>query len=614
MKFILILVLIFVAGSFAVPFTYLESVLRHVRGPKQYAISREPEVVFSEYDFVIVGAGPAGCVLANRLSEIPEWKILLLEAGRWETLLSDIPMAVSYFQFTDFNWHYLMERQEGVCEAMTDGRCHWPRGRGVGGSSIINYMIYTRGNRQDFLDLEAAGNYGWGPNETLYYYMKSERSKLAAHPYSRYHGRDGYLSVGDVPYRSKMATTFLDATAELGNKILDYNGEDQLGFSYIQSTIENGRRCSAAKAFLRPVLGRKNLHVLANTRVTKILINPRSKAVYGVEFIRKRQLTQVFTRKEVILSSGAFNSPQLLMLSGIGPKEHLEELGIPVVQDLRVGKNLQDHISFLGLTFLASNVGESLNEKKLLNDPKYLIEWLRYGRGPLTLTGGVEAIGYVKTKYNNFPANQPDIELFFLIGSLSSDGGSTYRKSFHINDETYEAVYREIDYADCFTIVPMLLHPESKGELRLKSRDPFAWPKFYGNYLTKDIDVKRMVAGIREGIRIAETKAFKIHQPRIHDKPFPKCAHLKFNSDEYWECAVRMITATLHHQVGTCKMGPKTDPEAVVDPELRVHGIDFLRVADTSIIPKSWSAHTNAPSFMIGEKAADMIKRTWNRF
>lgn len=608
-----LILLIFATGCLAVPLTYFESAIRFARGYRDTAIHPEPPVVFSEYDFVIVGAGPAGCVLANRLSEIPEWKILLIEAGRYETFLSDVPMLVSYFQFTDYNWHYLMERQEGVCEGMTDGKCHWPRGRGVGGTSIINYMIYTRGNRQDFLDLEAAGNYGWGPNETLYYYMKSEDAQLAAHPNSPYHNRDGYLKVQDVPYRSKMVHTFLNAAEELGNKILDYNGEDQLGYSYIQSTIENGRRCSAAKAFLRPIRGRPNLHIIANTRVTKILINEETKAAYGVEFIRKRQLTRVYTRKEVILSAGAFNSPQLLMLAGIGPKEHLQQLGIPVVQDLRVGKNLQDHLSYVALTFLASNVGTSLNEPILLGNPGFIVEWLN-GRGPLTITGGIEGIGYMKTKYNNFAGNQPDIELLFLMGSLASDGGKTYRGSFHIDNETYNSVFRSIDYADTFSIIPMLLHPESKGELLLKSKNPFDWPRFYGNYYTAEIDIKRMIEGIREGIRIAETKAFGIHQPRLLSTPYPKCAHHEFGSDDYWECALRLITATLHHQVGTCKMGPKSDPESVVDPELRVHGIEFLRVADTSIIPKSWSAHTNAPSMMIGEKAADMIKKTWGRF
>ncbi|XP_045771187.1 glucose dehydrogenase [FAD, quinone]-like [Maniola jurtina] len=576
----------------------------------RYDLPKEFKGPLTEYDFIVVGAGSAGSVLAARLSEGQKASVLLLEAGLGESMLTSVPTLAPLFQMTSSVWPYLMEPQPNVCLGMDNSQCFWPRGRAVGGTSVVNYMIYTRGMKEDWDRIAAKGNYGWSYADVMSYYMKSERANLREFKNSPWHSKDGELNVEDVPFRSKLSKAFLDAGKLLGNRRVDYNSPDGFGFGYIQATISRGIRMSSAKAFLHNNKKRKNLHILTNSRVTKVLIDSATKTAIGVEFQKNGQRYEIRARKEVILSAGPIESPHLLMLSGIGPRKHLESLGIEVVQDLQVGATLYDHISFAGLAFTLNTTRLTLLEKNVAT-LENIFQYTQFGDGPLSSLAAVETLGYIKTNISEEIGNFPDIELIGSCASLASDNGKVVAKGIRLADWLYNDVYKPIENIDSFTIILMLLHPRSKGYLKLRSRNPFEQPKLYGNYLTHPKDVATMIAAIRYILKMIDTPPFQKYGTKLHKKKFPNCKKFYFGSDGYWECAIRTITATLHHQITTCKMGPPSDPSAVVDPELRLYGINNLRVVDTSIIPNTIAAHTNGPGIMIGEKGADMVKRTW---
>lgn len=418
-------------------------------------------------------------------------------------------------------------------------------------------------------------------------------------------------------FRTKLIDAFLEAGKILGHPTVDYNSPDELGFGYVQATTTNGHRCSAAKAFLHKQKKRRNLHILPESRVTKVLIDPQTNTAYGVNYVRKGRKSTVRSRKEVILSAGPIASPQLLMLSGIGPKNHLKTVGIPVIKDLPVGQTLYDHICFPGLIFELNTTGVSLSENAALNIQE-AIAWLRNGESDLSSPGAVEGIGYIKTPVSDDPEPVPDIELISIGGSIISDGGpgasKAVRRGMRIRTDVFNEAFGEIDgkNKDSWSTFPMLLHPKSVGRIELKDSNPFSYPLMYGNYLTDRKDVETFIAAFRHVQALVATPPFQRFGAKLHRANYPLCKSTIFDSDEYWECALRTLTATLHHQVATCRMGPVGDPLAVVDPELRVHGVHRLRVVDSSVIPRTVSAHTHAPAMMIGEKAADLIKMTWN--
>ncbi|XP_041971821.1 glucose dehydrogenase [FAD, quinone] [Aricia agestis] len=562
-----------------------------------------------EYDFIIIGGGSAGSVLANRLSEVEGWNVLLLEAGGHETDISDVPLLSLYLHKSKLDWKYRPQPQDSACQAMIDKRCIWTKGKVLGGSSVLNTMLYVRGNKRDFDQWESFGNPGWGYKDVLPYFKKSQDQR---NPYlarnTKHHATGGYLTVQDSPFNTPIGASFLQAGEEMGYEIVDINGDQQTGYAWFQFTMRRGTRCSAAKAFLRPVRLRRNLHVALFSHVTKILIDKEKKRAYGVELMRYGSKQVVYAKREVILSAGAVGSPQILMLSGVGPAQHLQEVGIDVIHDSPgVGKNLQDHIAVGGLVFRV-DYPISLLFQRTIN----INAALRYAiteDGPLTSNIGLEVVAFINTKYANATEDWPDIE--FMMDSASIPSDVQVKRAHGVTDEFYNEVYGDIIGTDVYGIFPMMLRPKSRGFIKLRSNNPFDYPLMYHNYLTHPDDVGVLREGVKAAIAVSETKAMKRLGARFHSKPLPNCKHLPLYTDEYWDCYIRQYTMSIYHLSCTNKMGPASDPMAVVDPQLRVYGIEGLRVIDASIMPAVTNGNINAPTIMIAEKGSDMIKEAW---
>jgi len=564
-----------------------------------------------EYDFVVIGGGTAGAVIANRLTEMKNWNVLLLEAGGDEPEIADVPILSIYLHRSELDWKYRTQPQDSACQAMVDKRCCWTRGKVLGGSSVLNTMLYIRGNRRDYDLWESFGNPGWGYEDVLPYFKKSEDQR---NPYlandTKYHSTGGYFTVQDAPWNTPLGIALVEAGVEMGYEHRDINGEKQTGFALFQYNMRRGYRVSSSKAYLRPVRLRKNLHIAMLSHVTKVLINPDTKRAFGVEFIRGGKKQVVRARKEVILSAGAIGTPQLLMLSGVGPAEHLQEKNIPVIQNAPgVGQNLQDHIAVGGIAFeidypISVLIDRVFNLNAAL---RYAVQ----GDGPLTSSIGLETAGFISTKYANQSDDWPDIEFMMTASTTSSDGGTQSRKAHCITKEFYDEYFASISKKDVFGIFPMMLRPKSRGYVKLRTNDPLDHPLLYHNYLTHPDDLRVMREGIKAAIAIGETTAMKRFGSRFHRKPVPGCKGYELFTDEYWECVARQYTMTIYHMSATAKMGPADDPLAVVDHELKVHGIQGLRVIDASIMPTITSGNINAPVNMVAEKGADMIKETW---
>lgn len=560
--------------------------------------------------------------------------MLLIEAGDVETPFQSVPVAAPYSVFSKFNWGYSAEPQAEAClgnhlnrlykiisqvhivaifvyVGRVDNRCGYPHGKALGGSSVIYFLIHMRGNKRDFDRWAEAGNYGWSYDEILPYFMKSEKANLGQYSDSRYHNKNGPWSVTFNPMKTPLAEAFVNANKLMGLKEVDYNADKQMGVSYVQANTIRGRRQSAYKSFIEPILKRPNLHIMINTKVTKILIDPESKTAYGVELTRNNKKYRMMAKKEVVLSSGTFHSPQLLTLSGVGPKRDLERIGVRPIQFLPVGYNMHDHITFAELTFVTNQTND-LNFVTYINS---IFEFTQ-GKGMMTLPAGVEALSFIKTPTNNSRGlDVPDIELVFTPGSVHMDRGFGIMAGGRMKREIYETVYRPLEGIKNYTflISLMLFHPKSIGRVEIPSANPFSHPKIHANYFNESDDIETILHGIKYVLELIKTEPFKRIGTRLHSIPMPYCAYFDFGSDDYWRCAIKIMAFSIQHQVGTCKMGPSKDPTSVVSHELKVHGINKLRVVDTSIIPEAPTAHTNAISVMIGEKAADMIKNEWRK-
>ncbi|CAG9831465.1 unnamed protein product [Diabrotica balteata] len=552
---------------------------------------------FGTFDFVIIGAGSTGSVIASRLSEISRWKILLLEAGHYPNNFTMIPGMFAIQAMTSYNWGFKSTPQKTACLGAVDNRCVIPRGKGVGGTSLINQNIYSRGNSIDYDRwAELVNDQSWRYENVLNYFKKSEdfhQNNPQAPVDWDYHGKKGYLYTNFHLPPSNFTEVFLKANRELGLNITDYNGKEQIGATIMQINTKKGRRYDQASAFITPVRERSNLIISEGSYVVKL--ETKHKKVKSVLFTKNKKLFRVKITREVILSAGAISSPQILMLSGIGPKKHLNGMEIPIVQDLPVGNNLRDHI-FCGLQFSSnvSSVNQTLTQK---------IKEFLHGYGDLTAGNPLDAAGWYRTALEN-TFNYPDIE---VIPSISGSG-EIGKKFLQWKDEIWNTIFN-ISIPNPFTLSAVLLHSKSVGTVRLQTKNPYYYPAIDYNSLSDrhDADLKTLYEGIQLILNISKTLAFQKMGTKLEVRPLSACEATDFLSRHYWYCFIRQMSIPAFHPVGTCRTG--TDPKvAVVDWNLNVFGMRRLRVADASVLPFTFSGHPNAICTMIGEKLSDVIK------
>ncbi|XP_064627621.1 alcohol dehydrogenase [acceptor]-like [Lineus longissimus] len=561
----------------------------------------------NEYDYIIVGAGTAGCVLANRLSEDPETSVLLIEAGGDGTHPSlEVPGDARSMLHTTHDWKYRTVRQPRACQGMTNQSCQWPTGKTLGGTSAINGMVHARGSRHDFDGWENMGARGWNYEEVLPYFIKSENMQDPELSKSPYHGTSGPMKI-TVTKVSPIGDYFYEAGLELNmSSGEDYNGAELEGIHYAQTNIFEGKRASTSRMYLYPVMTRDNLHVVVHGHVTKILF--KGTAAIGVEYMLKNGTKiSVMAGKEVIVSAGAIGSPHLLLLSGVGPKEQLSRLGIPVVADLPVGQNLQDHVCTWGPEVLISQPLSILEEDIDTFGVKF--EYQMYKTGMRAKGYGLDNLIWLRTKYQQ--ELWPDIQIHIIPELAGTDKkGVTMKKFFGFDAELWEQYYNHRRGKHGFTPMISLTRPKSKGYLRLKTKDPKDHPIIDPNYYADDDDVKRIIEGIKFLEKVISTEWMQKIGSRMRDDEtkFPDCYEFDAGTEPYWRCVIARISASLFHYTSTCKMGAPNDPTAVVDPTLRVRSLRNLRVVDASVMPFVISSGTNAATVMIAEKAADMMK------
>ncbi|XP_052095110.1 uncharacterized GMC-type oxidoreductase Mb1310-like [Mytilus californianus] len=561
------------------------------------------EPTLDSYDYIVVGGGTAGSVLASRLSEDPV-SVLLLEAGGSEldNPLIDVPLMTTSLQFSEQDWQYFTVPQTNSSLSLTKKQGYWPVGKVLGGSSSTHYMVHIRGSPHDYDEWAAEGCDGWSYNDVLPYFKKSEDVQIPEYKDKAYRSTGGPITVTSNPTAdSQLISVYQQSALEKGWAITDCSGPNITGFCPTQNDVRAGTRCSTAKAYIRPALNRNNLQVSINSHVTKIKIE-NNRAV-GVVFMKDGKIKTVAATKEIILSAGAIGSAQLLMLSGVGPREHLEELKIDVKKDLPVGNNLKDHL--LIVMSYKLNVSWAVNQDKLNNaeeQEKYILN----KKGIYSGTG-CDALLFAQTGKESHDRGSPDVEVHFF-SSAPEEEQLRNGLDQNIKNELLDKMVADASSTG-IRFLPVYLHPKSQGTIRLKSKDPFDYPALDPNYLAHQDDVDGFVRAARVVQKIASSTAMQkigaILIPRVYEG---FCDDVEFDSDDYWRCYTKNLASSAFHYSCTCRMGSANDPTAVVDPQLRVKGILGLRVADASVMRDIVSGNTHTPVVMIAEKAADMIR------
>ncbi|XP_054714466.1 L-sorbose 1-dehydrogenase-like [Uloborus diversus] len=555
--------------------------------------------VKKEYDYVIIGAGSAGSVVANRLTEIPCVNVLLIEAGSPPPVLTDVPVFARESWYTPYDWFYRTAPQAHTGNGLVGRQLVYPRGKMLGGSSTMNHMVYVRGNRHNYDNWAALGAKGWSYDEVLPFFKKLEDNRDSDIVADGYHSVGGPITAMRPTYTTETKPSMIQSAANLGYPSLDSNGPRQTGLYDHQATVRNNQRCSTAKGYLVPAENRTNLDILPNAMVTKILLE--NKRATGVQFDYKGASYVVQARNEVIVSAGSLNTPQLLMLSGIGPSEELNKFNIPVIADLPVGKNLQDH-GGPNLDFVVNIPIQTSGEKQ--KNSSVVKQYIYKRSGELAAADGEIVQLFLPSTYVPPGEDNPDYQSHF-----SETTTDIAKKYFGLTPEVYNQVYKPYEGKPLISCYTTSIQPKSRGTVTIQSVNPYDAPIVDPNYFDDPQDLDVVVQAMLTCLRVGTTPPLGNIVTRIQTL-FPGCEQYAGNDPEYFRCQAQSVITTIFHPVGTAKMGDPSDPTTVLDPELRVKGIDGLRVVDGSVMPTITSGNTNAPIIMIGEKASDIIKQS----
>ncbi|XP_045465785.1 glucose dehydrogenase [FAD, quinone]-like [Harmonia axyridis] len=571
-----------------------------LKNPANYPPDRSSEIQDGDrFDFIVVGSGSSGSVVATRLVETGRFKVLVVEAGGIPSITSEIPALWTNMQFTDQVWNYPTEPSNTSCLGFQNASCLWPRGKLLGGCSAINAMIYVRGNDKDYNSWSEKGSELWNYEHVSNAFKTFEKLHCDDQTNFDVNGKGDLLPLGRTQIEETIQNILFKSAEQLGYDKPKQDGH--VGFFENLQTVHEGVRINSAKSFLGSVRNSVKLSLSMNTYVRKLIIDENKKKAEGIEVTIGTRKLKLFADKEIILSAGAIKTPQILMLSGIGPKRHLESLGIKVTQDLNVGGNLQDHL----MVFVYSKVSDEAMKPINIQDEIY--KYYAHREGVLSTTGLLNIQGFINTRNDT---KYPDIQLIYSpLRKNDLEVIELIMRSFNMDPVVTNNVLEFCKKNHVLVTVVVLLKPKSRGKILLRSDDPEQPPLIHTGYLSDENneDLDTLLKGIRMAEAQIETKALKEVKAEILDIGLPNCKGHEFKSDDYWRCYIQNIGTTIYHPTSTCSMGHKDQDEAVVDPRLRVRGVKNLRVVDASIMPSIVSGNTNGPCMMIGQRGSEMI-------